>query len=200
MKYMVMVTRHHDGFALWDSPGSYKKFNSMETGAKRDFVKEYVEACRSAGLRAGFYYSPMDWRFPGYFHPKELIDNALLMKKQTYDQVEELMTKYGTIDILWYDGAWLAHEGSDTSSAWFWEPEKLNTMVKRLQPKIVVNPSYLKRLLKGWTKSGYGCAKTGKAFTEPAEDRLNPLTAFTEVHTVKTAFTCMCLILISSGN
>jgi alpha-L-fucosidase len=140
MKYMVMVTRHHDGFALWDSPGSYNRFNSVETGAKRDFVKEYVEACRNAGLRVGLYYSPMDWRFPGYFQPRKLIDNALLMKKQTYDQVEELMTRYGTIDILWYDGAWLAHKGSDTSSAWFWEPEKLNAMVKRLQPKIVVNP------------------------------------------------------------
>ncbi len=170
MKYMVMVTRHHDGFALWDSPGSYNHFNSMETGAKRDFVKEYVKACRNAGLRVGVYYSPMDWRFPGYFHPKELIDNAMLMKKQAYDQVEELMSRYGKIDILWYDGSWLAHKGSDTTSAWFWEPEKLNRMVKDLQPQIVVNPR------SGWEGDFY-CDEgsheiTGKIIPVPWEKNM----------------------------
>ena len=143
--YMVMVSRHHDGFALWNSPGSYGHFNSFETGAHRDFVREYTDACREAGLRVGLYYSPMDWRFPGYFDPKGEKDsrnaaNALLMKKQCYDQVEELMKNYGLVDILWYDGGWLAHEGSDTSSAWFWEPLKLNRMVKNHQPDVIVNP------------------------------------------------------------
>lgn len=79
-RYMVMVARHHDGFALWDSPGSYQDFTSVKTAAKRDFVKEYVEACRRADLRVGLYYSLMDWRFPGYFRPRELLENALLMK------------------------------------------------------------------------------------------------------------------------
>ncbi len=140
MQYMVMVTRHHDGFALWDSPGSYMDFTSVKTAAKRDFVKEYVEACRRAGLKVGLYYSPMDWRFPGYFKPRELLDNALLMKKQAYDQVEELVSKYGKIDILWYDGAWLAHKGHDPDGAWLWEPVKLNKMVREYNPKIVINP------------------------------------------------------------
>lgn len=140
MKYMVMVSRHHDGFALWDSPGSYMDYTSVKTGAKRDFVKEYTEACRRAGLKVGLYYSPMDWRFPGYFQPRELLDNALLMKKQAYDQVEELMTKYGRIDILWYDGAWLAHKDHDPDAAWLWEPVKLNKMVRKHNPKIVINP------------------------------------------------------------
>ena len=66
MRYSVMVTRHHDGFALWDSPGSYERFDSMHAAVKRDFVKDYTEAFRKAGLRIGLYYSPMDWRFPGY--------------------------------------------------------------------------------------------------------------------------------------
>lgn len=140
MKYMVMVARHHDGFALWDSPGSYMDFTSMNSGAKRDFVQEYVQACRQGGLKVGLYYSPMDWRFPGYFQPRELLDNALLMKKQTYDQVEELITKYGTIDILWYDGAWLAHKEHDPDAAWLWEPIKLNQMVRKHNPKMVINP------------------------------------------------------------
>jgi len=140
MRYMVMVARHHDGFALWDSPGSWGRFTSVATAANRDFVKEYVEACRAAGLRVGLYYSPLDWRFPGYFRPRELVENAALLKKQGYAQVEELMSKYGKIDILWYDGGWLAHTGTDADAAWFWEPVKLNTMVRRLQPKVVINP------------------------------------------------------------
>lgn len=67
MKYMVMVARHHDGFALWSSQASENGFTSASTAARRDFVKEYVEAARKAGMRTGLYYSPMDWRFPGVF-------------------------------------------------------------------------------------------------------------------------------------
>ncbi|MBW4888768.1 alpha-L-fucosidase [Mucilaginibacter sp. HMF5004] len=140
MKYMVMVSRHHDGFAMWNSAASYRHFDSWETAAHRDFVKEYTNACRKAGLKAGIYYSPLDWRFPGYFDPKGLPENAALMKKQTYGQVEELMKNYGKIDILWYDGGWLAHKGSDADAAWFWEPLKLNAMVRKYQPDIVINP------------------------------------------------------------
>lgn len=138
--YSVMVTKHHDGFALWNSEGSYQDFNSYKMGPKRDFVKEYVEACRKNGLGVGVYYSPMDWRFPGYFDPTGLPENAALMKKQCYAQVEELCRDYGPIDILWYDGSWLAHKGSDTSSAWFWEPVKLNTMARSYNPKMLINP------------------------------------------------------------
>lgn len=139
-RYAVMVTRHHDGFALWDSSGSYRGFTSMNAAAHRDFVREYTDSCRKYGLKTGYYYSPMDWRFPGYFDPVGLKDNALLMKKQCYAQVEELVTRYGTPDILWYDGGWLAHKGSDTSSSWFWEPDKLNAMVRAHAPKVIINP------------------------------------------------------------
>lgn len=140
MQYMVLTARHHDGFALWNSPSSYFHFNSFETAAHRDFVKEYTDACRKAGLAVGIYYSPMDWRFPGYFKPKELVENAELMKKQGYGQVEELMKNYGKIDILWYDGGWLAHSGTDADAAWFWEPVKLNKMVRSYQPNVVISP------------------------------------------------------------
>jgi len=140
MKYMVMVAKHHDGFAMWNSPSSYHHFNSMETAAHTDFVAQYTAACRKAGLGVGIYYSPMDWRFPGYFDPKGQPENAALMKQQAYGQVEELMKNYGKIDILWYDGGWLSHKGTDADAAWFWEPLKLNTMVRQYQPDIVINP------------------------------------------------------------
>lgn len=138
--YCVMVTKHHDGFALWNSDSSYEQFDSWHRGAHRDFVEEYIEACRANGLRAGLYYSPMDWRFPGYFDPEGMPENAALMKKQCYGQIEELCSRFQPVDILWYDGGWLAHQGSDTSSAWFWEPVKLNKLARKYNPKMLINP------------------------------------------------------------
>lgn len=174
-KYMVMVTRHHDGFALWNSPGSYQNFTSWNTASHRDFVKEYTDCAREAGLRVGLYYSPMDWRFPGYFDSKgeedpANADNALLMKKQCYDQVRELVSNYGKIDILWYDGGWLAHKGSDTSSSWFWEPVKLNKMAREYNPKMIMNPR------SGWEGNFY-CDEgsheiTGKIIPVPWEKNM----------------------------
>ncbi len=163
MKYMVLTARHHDGFALWNSPSAYLHFNSFETAAHRDFVKEYTAACRKAGLAVGIYYSPMDWRFPGYFKPLELAENAERMKKQGYGQVEELMKNYGKIDILWYDGGWLAHKGKDADAAWFWEPVKLNRMVRNYQPGVVISPR------SGW-EGDFQCNEGGGKIHGPIID------------------------------
>jgi alpha-L-fucosidase len=154
MKYTVLTARHHDGFALWDSPSSWKNFTSMKTAAKRDLVSEYVKAIREAGLYVGLYYSPLDWRMPGYFDPKGLPESAAELKKQGWAQVKELMSNYGKIDILWYDGAWLALKGTDADAAWFWEPVKLNTMARKLQPGIIINPR------SGW-EGDFECAEGG---------------------------------------
>jgi alpha-L-fucosidase len=139
-RYMVMTARHHDGFSLFDSSSSYGHFDSVHSAAGRDLIAPFVTAVRRKGLRVGLYYSPMDWRFPAYFRPKELPDNARLLKQQGYGQVEELMRNYGRIDILWYDGGWLAHQGTDADAAWFWEPDRLNRMVRKFQPKVVISP------------------------------------------------------------
>ncbi len=163
MKYMVLTARHHDGFALWDSPASDGGFCSAKTAAKRDFVKEYVEACRGAGLAVGLYYSPMDWRFPGYFDPKGLPDSAARMKAQGYGQLRELMGNYGKIDVLWYDGGWLAHRGTDAEAAWFWEPLKLNRLVRDLQPGAVINPR------SGW-EGDFQCDEGGHDVSGPIID------------------------------
>ncbi len=160
MRYMVLTARHHDGFALWDSPSSYGGFCSTRTAARRDFVAEYVQACHDADMRAGLYYSPMDWRFPGYFRPKELPDSAALMKEQCHGQVEELMANFGRIDVLWYDGAWLGHQGTDADAAWLWEPLKLNQMVRRHQPKVVISPR------SGW-EGDFQCDEGGAEVTGP---------------------------------
>ncbi|MCY2929501.1 MAG: alpha-L-fucosidase [Planctomycetota bacterium] len=156
MKYTVLTTRHHDGFCLFDSPSSVGNFTSVKTAARRDFIAEYVPAVRRAGLGVGFYYSPLDWRFPGYFFPEMYRANALALKKQCYGQVRELLSNYGPIDVLWYDGGedfWLGLGGLEYGhgKGWhtrypapytgpgLWEPLKLNTMVRKLQPKVVIN-------------------------------------------------------------
>jgi alpha-L-fucosidase len=154
MKYMVLTARHHDGFCLFDSKAS--DFTSVKTAARRDFVAEYVRACRKAGLGVGLYYSPLDWRFPGFFLPGLYRESAEAMKRQTYEQVRELLTNYGKIDILWFDGGgddWLGFGGLEWwggkwhtrdpkqhySATPLWEPDKLYRMIRRLQPKIVMN-------------------------------------------------------------
>ena len=136
MKYMVLTTRHHDGFCLFDSQVS--DFTAAKTAAGRDLVAEYVQACRKAGLKVGFYYSLLDWRFPGYFEPEKYKDSAAALVEQFHGQVRELMTNYGKIDVLWYDGGWVAHDPS-SNVAEFWISKKVNAMVRELQPQILIN-------------------------------------------------------------
>jgi len=140
MKYAVMVTRHHDGYAMWDSDHSWKDFTAVKCGPGEDYVKEFADACHKEGLYTGFYYSPMDWRFPGYFDPEGQAESAQKMKEQTYKQIEELCTNFGQVDIIWYDGGWLAHKGSDADAAEFWESIKLNKMVRSYNEKMMVSP------------------------------------------------------------
>jgi len=136
MKYMVLTARHHDGFCLYDSKVS--DFTSTKTRAERDFVAEYVKACRKAGLKVGIYYSLLDWRYPGYFKYKTNKKSADAMREQCHEQVRELMSDYGKVDLLWYDGCWLNHDPK-TADTDFWQPKKLNAMVRKLQPAIIIN-------------------------------------------------------------
>ena len=139
-RYMVMTARHHDGFALFNSPCSYEHFDSMHSAVHEDFIAAYAKAARRHGLKVGIYYSLLDWRFPGYFHPVRQAANAALMKKEVYCQIRELMSNYGRISILWYDGGWLRLQVTDADAAWFWHPDALNRMVRGLQPDILINP------------------------------------------------------------
>jgi len=161
MKYMVFTSRHCDGFCLWPSKSSYRDFTIMNTPAKFDAVDKFTEVCRENELGVGLYYSVKDWRFPGYFLPGIYRDNAEAMKKQCYDQTRELLTEYGKIDLMWWDGGpddylALAYEvqGFEIVKRWtnfleppernftgppLWEGNKLNAMVRELQPHIIIN-------------------------------------------------------------
>ena len=137
MKWMCLTARHHDGFCLFDSPYP-NAFTSMQT-LHRDLVAEYVKACRGAGLKVGIYYSPLSWRYPGYYDvtgtnclPNKFgyrtdpshVENARLMKEENYVNVKKLLTGYGKIDHIFWDGGWLGQQGSDADAAYFHEPGK----------------------------------------------------------------------------
>jgi alpha-L-fucosidase len=124
MKYMVLTTKHHEGFCLWDSKTC--RFNAVNSAARRDLLAEYVEAVRAAGLKVGFYYSLGDW-----FNPDWQRDKRAFVE-YTHALVRELMTGYGRVDVLWYDlpQGYTAEE---------WRSAELNAMARRLQPGIVIN-------------------------------------------------------------
>lgn len=130
MKYMVMTTKHHEGFCLFDT--EFTDYCAPKRACGRDLVAEFVEAARAEGLRVGFYYSLMDWHHPDGARCVE--DEAARKRfvKYIHGQVRELMTNYGKIDILWYDVPWpLDAEG--------WESARMNRMVRELQPDIIIN-------------------------------------------------------------
>jgi alpha-L-fucosidase len=129
-KYMVMTTKHHEGFCLFNS--QYTDYCAPKQACGRDLVQEYVEAARAEGMRVGFYHSLMDWHHPDGARCAE--DEAARRRFVDYvhGQIRELLTNYGKIDVLWYDVAWPLDAAG-------WESEKMNKMVFELQPDIIVN-------------------------------------------------------------
>jgi len=131
MKYMVMTTKHHEGFCLWDTKQT--DYNAVKHGPGRDLVAEYVDACHEYGLKVGFYYSLMDWH-----HPDGALcatDEAARRRFLDFTQgcVRELCSNYGKLDILWYDVSW------PLRSPQLWESAKMNAMARELQPDILIN-------------------------------------------------------------
>ena len=156
MRYAVFTAKHHEGFCMFDSRCT--DYKCTNTPAGRDLVKEYVEAFRAEGLRVGFYYSLIDWHHPDFTidkvhplrnRPKEEIErlNASrdMRRYAAYmrDQVTELLTNYGKIDILWFD---YSYPGPSASKPWLggkgkedWEAEKLIATARALQPHLIID-------------------------------------------------------------
>jgi alpha-L-fucosidase len=138
MKYIVITSKHHDGFALFDSKVS--GFDVMATPFKRDILKELAEACRKAdGIRLCFYHSIMDWHHPDYLPRRDWETDrpAAGANFERYirylkAQLKELITSYGPIGVLWFDGEW---ENTWTEAY----GRDLYRYVRSLQPDIIIN-------------------------------------------------------------
>ncbi|RYG03711.1 MAG: alpha-L-fucosidase [Chitinophagaceae bacterium] len=149
MKYAVLTSKHHEGFCLFDS--KYTDYKATNTQAKRDLVKEFVDAFRAEGLKVGFYYSLIDWHHPDFtidgVHPQRVDDPkkyAALNKGKDMSkyrdylqkQVTELLTNYGKIDIMWMDFSYPGENGKGKDD---WGAVELIKTVRKLQPGIIVN-------------------------------------------------------------
>jgi alpha-L-fucosidase len=128
-KYMVLTTKHHSGFCMWDTKTT--DFNIMNTPYEKDIVKEYVDACRAMDLKVGFYYSPEDWLFlrnKGALIKRRNREEIAKPFRKEYDvfmqdQLRELLTNYGKIDVMFLDGG-------------YWPPAK--KICWELQPDILI--------------------------------------------------------------
>ncbi len=163
MKYAVLTTKHHEGFCLFDS--QYTDYKVTNTPYGKDLVREFVDAFRAEGIRIGFYYSLIDWHHPHFpidrIHPRRDDPDAAEQDKgrdmtiyaqYMRDQVRELLTNYGKIDILWFD---FSYDGNSVSNPsyrapdWMqfgggklkdqWEAEKLIALARELSPGIIIN-------------------------------------------------------------
>jgi alpha-L-fucosidase len=159
MKYFVVTTKHHEGFCLWDS--KYTDYKAPNTPARRDLLRPMVEAFRAHGLKVGFYHSLIDWHHPDFvlddLHPlRDHPDRARLNEgrdQRRYaeylrNQVRELLTEFGKVDILWFDFSYPSREGWIGKGKDDWESERLYKMVRELQPHIILDDRM--DLAEGW--------------------------------------------------
>ena len=150
MKYFVITTKHHEGFALWDS--KLTDYKATNTPAKRDLLKPMVEAFRARNLRTGFYHSLIDWHHPQYVidtnnHPQRNSSDRQKLNETRdqakyaeflHGQVRELLSQFGKIDILWLDFSFPKPDGSGKGRA-DWQSENLYKLIRELQPHILLD-------------------------------------------------------------
>ena len=155
MKYVVFTAKHHEGFCMFDS--KYTDYKCTNTSYKKDILKECIDAFREEGIHIGIYYSLIDWHHKDftidYNHPDRMNPNANEINKtrnmKNYakymrDQVTELMTNYGKIDILWFDYSY--DDAPPDATPWFkgknkddWEAEKLIETARSINPDVIID-------------------------------------------------------------
>ena len=160
MKYMVLTTKHHEGFCLWDTATTDYKITKTDFG--RDLVREFVDACHEAGVRVGFYFSLKDWHHPDFTvdatHPlmtalkeKDFRGAALRaevdklnagrdmnrFRDYMFSQVRELLSNYGKVDIIWYDYTVKDKDYGKTYKDW--DAVNLVKLTRQLQPEVIID-------------------------------------------------------------
>lgn len=142
MKYIIVTAKHHDGVAIWDTKiGDYSL--PKLSGKGRDIIKEIAKACRTHGMKLGFYYSHwIDWEHPyGWDHNHELTGELTneqfdeYWQQKALPQLRELLTNYGDISIMWFD-MWLPYQNSIFKKE---QLEQAATLIRKLQPNCIIN-------------------------------------------------------------
>jgi alpha-L-fucosidase len=148
MRYFVVTTKHHEGFALWDS--DLTDYKATRTPYGKDLIGPMVEAFRGRGHRVGFYHSVIDWHHPEFpvdsVHPRRDDEeykaanadrDITKYAEYLHGQVRELLTRYGKVDVMWYDFSYPQMPGGKGRDDW--QSETLDAMTRELQPGILVN-------------------------------------------------------------
>jgi alpha-L-fucosidase len=125
VKYMVLITKHHDGFSMFDT--KYSDYNIMNSPYRKDIIKEFVDACHKENMKIGLYYSTRDW-----YHPDYLVGDNKKYDQFYRNQIKELLSNYGKIDIMWFD-----HVGGQDWTKW--RMDSLFAMMYQLQPNLIIN-------------------------------------------------------------
>ena len=152
MKYLVITSKHHEGFCLWDS--QFTDYKVTNTPYKHDLLSQVVDAFRAEGLRVGFYYSLLDWHHPHFtidgYHPlRDHPDVESLNKGRDTSQyaeymrhqVRELLTRFAPVDILWCDFSYPNHIYRDLrgKGRQDWQSDELYKLVRQLAPNVIMN-------------------------------------------------------------
>lgn len=185
MKYITLITRHHDGFSMWDT--KYSDFNIMNTPYKKDIVKMLADECHKQNIKLFLYYSLLDWRREDYPHEtgKTGQKTGRVGKKGDYasylkfmkNQLTELLTNYGKIAGIWFDGHWdqTAPEGEkDRSSRIDWKYDEIYSLIHKLQPWALIGNNHHLSPFAGedfqmFEKDLPGENKAGLSFQEPSD-------------------------------
>ena len=150
MKYFVVTSKHHEGFCLWDS--DLTDYKAPNTPAGRDLLKPMVEAFRGRGMKVGFYHSLIDWHHPDYIvdrtHPMRENEEYIARDEERdwdnyvdylHGQTRELLTRFGDVEIMWFDFSFGSRGRFEGKSGETWRAEELIRTVRELQPGIIIN-------------------------------------------------------------
>ncbi|MCH6257714.1 alpha-L-fucosidase [Puniceicoccaceae bacterium K14] len=182
MKYIVITSKHHDGFCLWDS--EVTDYDIIDAAPfKRDILGELADACREQGIKMCFYYSIVDWHHPQAQAPLFPNYNAGQRDKSVFNpefpeyfenylkpQIKELLTKYGDVGVVWFDGDWIPDYTTEMG-------KELYQFIREIQPNTIVNNRVDKGRsgMKGLNREGNFAGDFGTPEQEIPDEGINGL-------------------------
>ena len=217
MKYITLVTRHHDGFSLW--PTRYSDFNITHTPYKKDVVKQVADECHRQGIRLFFYYSLLDWRRDDYSYwtgntgkgtGRTVQGNWNEYISFMKNQLTELLTLYGQVDGIWFDGYWDQYPKDTRQVRIDWHMREIYDLIHQLQPQCLVGNNHhlaplpgedfqmFEKDLPGANTSGFGGAEASALPMETCET-MNKSWGFNLTDTTYKSVKCLIHYLVKAA-